>query len=463
MALLEHLLGQHASEQIIWREVNTAQDHTSAQLRAQIKQSQHISELVGPKEVIAIDTSRGSCFETLAMILGVIEAGRVAMPLRSPQRQQLQDLGVAALLHTSAPRTLELAFISAQPTLAAPDTALILATSGSSGQPRHVMLSAQGIIANVDAILSYLPLRMQQRMGLHLPLHYSYGLIGQCFVALRACACVVELTQGPWIARQLDEMIAHQVTALSSVPMLLERLVGASELVRPQLELIASAGAPLPSKLVSDLAARFPLAALFNQYGMTEASPRLCATQLNPLDYHAGEVGSPLPGVTLEIDGAHEPGQQGPVIARSPALMLGYWQQPERTAQVLTARGLLTGDVGYLDARGRLYLSGRADDLIQIGGERVSLSELQARILAVEGVLECALELGDTTRTDARPCAFIVAPEHTEQTLRRALRKALAPTHRPGQLYLREALPLTPSGKLDRQALRHAINQRDAS
>lgn len=461
MALLEHLLGQHADEHQLWRIAHTAQHYTSAQLREQLQQARHISELVGPGEVIAIDTSRGTSFEVLAMILGVIDAQRVALPLRRPKPQQLLDLGVAALLHTSAPRTLELSFISDSPTLAHPDTALILETSGSSGQPRHVMLSAQGIMANIDAILSYLPLRAQQRMGLHLPLHYSYGLIGQCFVALRAQACVVELTQGPWIARQLEEMLAHEVTALSSVPMILERLVSASELIRPDLELIASAGAPLPAALVGALAARFPHAALFNQYGMTEASPRLTAAHLNPIDYRPGEVGSPLPGVTLEIDGA--PGQPGQVIARSASLMLGYWQQPELTAQVLTARGLLTGDLGYMDERGQLRLSGRADDVVQIGGERVSLSAVRAQIMTLEGVLECAIELEDAARHEPRPCAFIIAPKHTEQTLRRALRRLLTPAQRPARIILLSELPLMPSGKLDRQALRRTLNQKDAS
>lgn len=456
MGFLNRLIGattpDHAT---IWLDATTDTTYTLEDLRAHVTRISSLCELVPQDHVIAVDTST-SAWLALATILGVMSANRAAMPIPSPDTDALRDLGVAALITpaTSHDAHIELLTTSSAsaPAPIRHDASLVLHTSGSSGSPRHVMLSSDGILANVDAILSYLPLAPDARVGLLTPLHYSYGLIGQCMTALRAGACVVDLGRGPWIARQLEHMRTANVTLLSAVPSILRSILGALDDTHDlNLEHIASAGAPLPEALVRALHARFPDATLYNQYGMTEASPRLCAGLVTPETYRPGFVGQPLPGIELEID--HDGSSPtGPIIARTPSVMLGYWQDPDATAAILTARGLRTGDIGSLDADGALVISGREDDLIKVGGERVSLVGVRHRVLDIRGVEQCAVVASHSDAFGTRLTAFIVS-SHDERSLRRSLRASLPPAMRPHTIHLVDALPIGSTGKLDRTKL----------
>lgn len=411
-----------------------------------------------PGEVVWIATP--SRWAQLVEVLAVVRAGGVAM-LARPGHDAPQ--GIAARLEEGVLTRAD------APILAHPDAALIVETSGSSDTPRRVMLGQAGVQANVSGILSYLPLEPGMRVGLHSPLHYSYGLIGQCMTALRAGACLVPLPRGPWIAQVVESMRAAKVCGLSTVPSTLGPLVEALDdgQPAPPLRWLASAGAPLPVALASKLRRALPTTRLFNQYGMTEAGPRLCAREIFGIDNRekhdplwCGDVGRPLPDTSIKIldDAGDEApvGARGRVVVRGPSLMLGCWQDQAATDRAMTPQGLETGDVGALDASGRLHLSGRSDDLVQIGGERVSMNAVSDAIASIEGVVACVVRPVEDDAFGARLVACVVAPTRDDRALRAAVRglQGQQKMHaRRARLVRMDALPLTATGKVDHRAL----------
>ena len=326
-----------------------------------------------------------------------------------------------------------------------PAAALVLSTSGSSGHPKAVLLGAAGVAANIDAILAYLPIAAHPRTAIVLPFAYSYALVGQALTTLAAGGAVL-LLAGLAPPQQVDAMRRLGASGLSSVPASLRRLAA---LDPPPLGYVASAGAPLTAPTRDALRASFPDARHFNQYGLTEASPRVAACCDTDPCFAAGAAGFPLRGTAVDI-------HDGEVYVRGPSVMLRYLDDPDATAAALTPHGLRTGDRGFLDDDGALHIRGRIDDLVKIAGERVGLDEVANNLRALPGVLAAAVVALPDPRTDLRLVAGVVLDHTTVRELRPAMR-AWHPARRP-RLVALESLPTNARGKLDRPALRAALS-----
>ncbi|HJK91289.1 MAG TPA: fatty acid--CoA ligase family protein, partial [Polyangiaceae bacterium LLY-WYZ-15_(1-7)] len=345
------------------------------------------------------------------------------------------------------------------------DAGLVLATSGSGGVPKRVVLGRAGLQANVDAILGYLPVRAHPRTGLLLPLWYSYGLVGQALVTLRAGGALGLCRGGPFPSSQLEALRAVRAEGLSSVPAQLRRLAQAvlEGEPAPPLAYVASAGASLDPLTARLLREAFPAARRFNQYGLTEASPRVAFLEdaSDPAAFGAGAIGRPLPGVEVDVRAGGRlcaPGEEGELVVRGPNVMLAYLDDAEATAAALGPQGLRTGDRGHRDAAGVLHLAGRADDLVKIAGERVSTLAVARALEACPGVDEAAvLALVMEGAPSPRLVAFVAGP--VERSALRAHVRELPAAWRP-RLERVDALPRTPRGKLDRAALRRLLDAR---
>jgi len=358
--------------------------------------------------------------------------------------------GVSAIVRAASPDgTLTVEARAGRPL--DPRVGLVLFTSGSSGPPKGVLLSLKGILANVQAILSYLPVRDHPRSAVVLPLSYSYALVGQAVTTLRAGGTLLLLGDLAYPPLQLEAMARHEASGLSSVPTSLRLLASAAaeSEKRPALGYVASAGAPLGAATVAAVRAAFPKARLFNQYGLTEASPRVTALEDAEEEFAGGSVGRALPGIEVRAAG------DGEILVRGPSVMLGYLDDPEATARVLSADGeLRTGDVGRVDARGYLYVEGRADGVVKSGGERVSVEEVASAVRACSGVADASVVAVADELLGARLVAFVEAAEAALPELRRALRESLPPAKRPQRIVALEHLPRLPSGKVDLMALK---------
>jgi len=336
-----------------------------------------------------------------------------------------------------------------------PGAALILFTSGSSGAPKGVVLSATGIAANVDAILGYLPVSAASRTPLTLPLIYSYSLVGQALVTLRAGGALVGLGGMAYPSEQLEAMMRLGCDGVSSVATALRALAEVAlelpEGERPRFRYVASAGGPLDLATVEKLRLGFPRAQLFNQYGLTEASPRVTAISEREPAFLRGSVGRALLGTTVRERG-------GELYVSGPSVMMGYLDDPDATARALGEGGLRTGDLGRVDADGYVWVTGRADGLVKIAGERVSTEEVTSVLLALDGVREAAVVAVPDERLGARLVGFVVSTVETA-LLSKLLRERLAPAKRP-RLVAVDALPLNARGKIDLPALRARAQER---
>ena len=353
----------------------------------------------------------------------------------------------------------------------APRTAIVLHTSGSSGKPREVMLSARGILANIEMILSYLPIREHRVTGVEVPLHHAYGLIGQCFTTLAAGGTIVMLAHHRFLPARADAMRRHGVNGFSSVPTSLSRWADFLEEIRPeerpQFGYLASAGERLPTALAARWSELYPGIPFYNQYGMTEASPRVSMIEVTDPRFAAGSIGKPLEGIEAVVldpttREAIPQGEVGELLVRTPSRMLGYLGKDDISMADADADRLLpTGDLASVDEGGYLFLRGRLDDLVKIAGEKVSLVAIAEQCATVEGVGRCVFVAG----RDEHGAAVLVgfhdgSPFPVESDCKKVVRENLGSASVPHRLFWLDAFPTLESGKVDRHALERMATER---
>lgn len=405
--------------------------------------------------------------EALVAMLGVLETGATLMPVdmrgHEAARRELLERARPMAVITEATLAGEVAMdLSDAPRFLPFDAALLIFTSGSSGEPKGVLLSPEAVLANIEGILGYLPVRQHPRTALLLPLSYSYALVGQAMVTLRAGGTLLPLQDVGYPALQLEAMVRHGASGLSSVPTSLRLLaqVALDSGDLPPLGYVASAGSALDAATRELVRAAFPGARLFNQYGLTEACPRVTAVAAEDPAFATGSVGRALPGLTVEaVDEAGQvlpAGEAGELRIQGPSLMLAYLDDPEGTARVLSRLGLLSGDRGRVDAAGYVYVEGRLDGICKVAGERVSAEEVAAVLQSQAGLREvCVIAVPDPA-LGAKLVAFVVGEPDSDGVAiaRRAARDRLSAAKRPQHIHALEALPRSDHGKIDLAALR---------
>lgn len=325
------------------------------------------------------------------------------------------------------------------------DTALVIATSGSEGTPKAVMLSHANLDAAAAASNERLPLVPGDMWLNCLPLHHIGGL-SILYRSIRAGATVL-LHEGFDAAAVWRDLNAFPVTHLSLVPAMLARLLDCADGRSPpaRLRYALVGGAALSRSLFER--ARVTGWPLCPSWGMSECTAQ-AATLLAPGDdWREGEVGSLLPGFTARI------AIDGRIALRGPQVMAGYLN-PEGSAGLGLLDGwLLTGDLGRLDAAGRLTILGRADDVLVSGGENVHPLEVESCLAACPGVVDVAVTaMLDPVWGDAL-VALVVGTADIE-TVRDWSRCHLASGQRPRRVLRVVRLPRNAMGKLERAALR---------
>ena len=412
----------------------------------------------------------------LIAALAVWECGAALLPLDArpgaPAWEPLASRSRARVVVTEAEPdgAVSVAFLEPSPwwTPLDPRCGLLLFTSGSSGAPKGVLLSRAGLAANVEAILGYLPIRASPRAAIILPLTYGYALVGQALAGLRAGATLSLLSDLRFPAQQLEAMARDGAEGLSSVPASLRLLARTALELRdegqdestgalPRLAYLASAGASLDAPTRELLGRAFPRARLFNQYGLTEASPRVAYCADDHPRFAEGAV-LPLPGVSLWCEdglGHRLPaGEEGYLVMTGPSIMLGYLDDDAATARALRSDGsLLTGDYARVEADGCVFVSGRADGVVKVAGERVGVEGVAEALRGAPAVRDAVVVALPDEALGARLFGFVEGDAGAADQARLAAR-ALAPAKRPAQITQLEKLPRTANGKLDLAALR---------
>lgn len=339
---------------------------------------------------------------------------------------------------------------------------LLLSTSGSTGSPKLVRLSAENLLANGHAIREALQIGPAERAVTSLAFSYSFGL-SVVHSHLLAGASLVVSGRSIMLREFWDDVRRHGATSFSGVPHSYEliRRVGFEDMDLPSLQTLAQAGGKLGRdgiryfhELMSTRGGVF-----IPMYGQTEATARISVLPPEYLPEKLGSVGFPLPGGSVGIrshDGAGTvgPGETGELVYKGPNVMMGY----ANTRQDLT-RGdelngvLFTGDSGYVDSDGCLFITGRLKRFTKIRGLRINLDEVEGRLQQAGPV--AALDGGDDRMI------LCCLPE-SEATARKALLELATrmKVHaRHFTIRTLEAFPQLPNGKIDYGAIEARLEE----
>ncbi len=332
--------------------------------------------------------------------------------------------------------------------------ALLLGTSGTTGEPRAVVVTHRGLAAHALALVAATGLGPRDRVLASLPLAHSFGCRMALIVPLLAGACVV-LTRRFSARRTLEVVRAQQVTWAPVVPTMLSAwaAVPVAEVPVPDtLRWVLAAGAPLADALRVRAEARLGCE-VREGYGLTEAS--FSTLDAPPGPRRPGTVGRPVPGVEVRLDPeSHE------VQLRGANVMAGYLDDAEATRAAFSADGWLrTGDIGELDLAGNLRIVDRIKDIILRGGHTVYPAEVEAVLARHPSVLAVAVVGRAHAHLGEEVVAHVVlrpgqAAGGLESTLTEWSMQRL-PAHKvPTEVVFQAELPLGPSGKVLKRRLR---------
>lgn len=346
------------------------------------------------------------------------------------------------------------------------DLAALVYTSGSTGEPKGVMLTHGNLVAAATSITQYLENTEDDVILSVLPLGFTYGL-GQVTTAFLVGATLVLERSFTYPRAIIDTMLREHVTGVALVPtmatLLLQQNVKA--LPFPRLRYITNAAAALPVAKMQQLRDAFPGVSVYSMYGQTECQ-RVSYLPPSMIDTHPGSVGVPIPGtdayVVDEAGARVDAGVVGELVVRGPHVMKGYWNQPAETAQALRPGPdgetlLFTGDLFQADADGLLYFVERKDGMIKTRGEKVAPHLVEETIAMLDGVAEVAV-YGMPDDVTGEAIVAVVVPNPgavlTSDDVRRHCLEHLAAYMVPKVVDIRESVPTTATGKISRRALR---------
>jgi acyl-CoA ligase (AMP-forming) (exosortase A-associated) len=356
------------------------------------------------------------------------------------------------------------------------DMVAILYTSGSTGRPKGVMLSHRNMVAGAKSVASYLENGPADTILAALPLSFDAGF-SQLTTAFHAGARVVLLNY--LLPRDvLNELVKERVTGLTAVPPLWIQLAQLDwpAAIAANLRYIANTGGRMPRETLAALRKRLPRTKPYLMYGLTEA---FRSTFLPPseVDRRPDSIGKAIPNaeiLVLRPDGTPcAPDEPGELVHRGALVGMGYWNDPEKTAErykplpigvggreagmVMPEMAVFSGDTVRMDAEGFIYFIGRRDEMIKTSGYRVSPTELEEAVYAMRLVGEVAA-FGAAHATLGQAIVLAVTPPAggalDAERLLAECRRTLPAYMVPASIRVHAApLPRNPNGKIDRRSL----------
>ncbi|EZP48984.1 long-chain-fatty-acid--CoA ligase [Sphingomonas sp. RIT328] len=343
------------------------------------------------------------------------------------------------------------------------EVAVLQYTGGTTGVPKAAMLSHANIVANTDAMLVHCggEVPEQDRVLGVLPLFHVFALTNVLTFSTLVAAEMILLPRFE-LKQLLATLKRTRPTYFPAVPTIYNALANLPAGERPDLSAIKvciSGGAPLPVEVRHAFEAHTG-AKLVEGYGLSEASPIITCNPFVGVNKE-GSAGLPFPGTTIEIRDREDPtrimpaGEKGEICARGPQVMSGYWHKPAETQAAFADGSLRTGDVGYLDADGYLFIVDRIKDMILCGGYNVYPRVIEEALYEHPAVVEAVvIGVADPHRGQS-PKAFVVVndPAVTGAALRDFLRDKISKIELPREVEIRDTLPKTLIGKLSKKEL----------
>lgn len=440
---------------------------------------------------IALCAENGSL--SVGAYLGVIQAGRVVVPLNPESSDEslasvVSNAGCKLLLasrrqarrcrRAQVDKVWGVVSIDQIPAAevrpgvvqvdAVRELAALMVTSGSTGEPKGVMVTHRNIECNTRDIIQYMELGAEDRAMLVLPLHYCFGL-SVLHSHLAVGAAVVINNQFLYPETVLQDMQSHRCTGLAGVPSTYQILLRKSRFKTmefPALRWLQQAGGRLPNPYIAEIRRAFPTVRFFTMYGQTEATARLSYLPPERLESKLGSIGTGLPSTRLEVlrsDGSPvEKGsnETGEIVATGDNISPGYWNDPIETNRYFRNGRLYTGDLARVDAEGFVFIVDRERDMIKAGGNRVSTKEVEDVVCELSAVLEAAVIGVPDDWLGEAIAAFVVATRDASldaEEIRSHCRQRLPSFKIPQRIVVVPQLPHNSSGKVMKHTLREHV------
>jgi long-chain acyl-CoA synthetase len=454
-------------------------------------QSEHVASYLqtklGAKQGARVALWLKNCPEFIPALFGVLHAGCVVVPVNNFLKPAevnyiLQDAGADIMITDSVmaehlpalkaarpnlqviqveqfgPEVLNTAKVPA-PVETEKDLAVIIYTSGTTGRPKGAMLSHGNLLHNVESCRLVLHTVAEDRMAVLLPMFHSFMLTVGVFLPLIVGASIVLIRSLHPPRNVLQEIIQRQASVLPAIPQFFRSMVSVPAGITLPLRMCISGAAPLPVQVLKEFSEKFSFP-LIEGYGLSEASPVVTKNPLNGVR-KAGSIGLPIPHVevTIQNDSGQvlPPGEVGELCVRGGNVMMGYWNQPAETAKVMRGDWLLTGDIGYKDSDGYIYITDRKKDMLLVNGINVYPREVEEIIYQFPGVKEASVIGIPDSRKGEQPLAFVSVAEGAtvdEKGLQQFIRSKLADYKVPRKVVFVPALPRNATGKVLKTSLR---------
>ncbi len=350
------------------------------------------------------------------------------------------------------------------------DVAYLQYTGGTTGIAKGAMLTHRNLLANVEQTGTWISQTFEagkERIMTALPLYHVFSLTATLCFAKHASLQV--LVPNPRDMKGVAKLMQKwRFTAFAGVNTLFNGMLHNKEFCAcpfSQLKMVCGGGTQV-QRTVAERWKETTGKSILEAYGLTEASPGVCGNLPNaPWD---GSVGYPLPSTIVSIRGEgfkdlgtcanpeEIPEHTGEICLKGPQVMAGYWEKPEETANVMVDGWLRTGDVGYMDATGKVFITDRKKDLIIVNGLNVYPNEIEGVIASMPGVLECGVVGVANPRVGETVKAVIVKkdPSLTREDVVKYCRARLTGYKVPRSIVFVESLPKTAVGKILRRDLK---------
>jgi fatty-acyl-CoA synthase len=346
-------------------------------------------------------------------------------------------------------------------------------TSGTTGFPKGATLSHHNILNNGFFVTEVLHLTEEDVTCLPVPFYHCFGMVMGNLGTLAHGGCVVIPAPSFDAGATLAAVASERVTSLYGVPTMFIALLDHEDFDSFDLGSLRTgimAGSPCPTEVMKKVVDRMHMSEVAICYGMTETSPVSTQTRVDdPLERRVGTVGRVGPHVEVKVVDPEsglvvQRGDPGELCTRGYSVMLGYWQDPERTAEAIDRAGWMhTGDLATMDDEGYLNIVGRSKDMVIRGGENVYPREIEEFLYALEGIADVQVIGVPDDRYGEELCAWVIArpgADLDEDAVRDFCRGRLARFKVPRYVIFTDEFPMTVTGKVQKFKMREASIER---
>lgn len=341
------------------------------------------------------------------------------------------------------------------------ELAMILFTSGSSGIPKAVPVNHIGIYHNTKSTADILRINYNDRLFINTPPYTTSTLVH--ILTLMSKSASIAFENGFFFGNKIISLFEkYSCTGFGGVPVHFLRISEALETVsfHDSFRFLMNSGDHLSELIIKKIRSKAPKIEIFCAYGLTEVSGRFCILDSTDIDNKVGSVGKPIPDMFIEIKDENNnvlnAYEEGEVFAMGKCLMDGYLFNEDINKKLIINSSFATGDIGYIDTEGYLYLKGRKDDIFKVGGEKVSIKMIESIIVDYSDFEEFMVCVSSDKVIGNIPVLYYVIKEGKQfnnSNFILFLRTRLPENHIPKKIIKVNKIPKTESGKIIRKEI----------